>query len=514
MRGGALQRIGRLTPEITGPEELKANCDVMYLCAHGLTNMKSLFIVPENTFIVFTGRSAYATSAYREATKLLFNRDEDVYANDMYSTFFKEGPSPGNMELNRLLRPYPDAYVYTPGDLIHNMNLNFNTFLGDFVIRLGLYHLPLTAPEEFNLSGAELLIPFLINYTRDRRDLQKFITMKINPEMEEKWGAMKKFEYPSDIINHYIQNYHNKVPLSQWFESPAAIQAIMDTIISPFAMRTEQFGSRNENLIPVESLKPEKGGGITTLVKLLKEYPSEKKYRFMIISACRPPDVDPSPSPEINTIDPITTHDPDPQRLPAGASLARRRLRRASFSAKGADVVCPIGTGMRPMNLGPIKDLINRIGDTEFPKKEEGFIKNIKFTFFVISDSAYIYRNSPIILVGFGNLIDNLYRTYPLLESNEPEDQGRKEMFSQILLTTRAVFDPYLRGLVRNVGLGNGTLRNIFMNKISPALAYAQERKEEVQKGLTNAGIGGRRRKTRKPQKRRRHNTRRYAQSI
>lgn len=510
MRGGALQRIGRLTPDITGPEELKTNCDFMYLCAHGLTNIKSLFIVPENTFIVFTGRSAYATSAYREATKLLSNRNEDVYANDMYSTFFKEGPSPANMELNRLLRPYPDAYVYTPGDLIHNMNLNFNTFLSNFVIRLGLYHLPLTAPEEFNLSGIELLIPFLINYTYDRRDLQELI--KINPEMKEKWEAMKnckgRLTQPSDIINHYIQNYHNKVPLNQWFESSAAIQAIMDTIISPFAMRTGTFGSTNENLIPVESLKPEKGGGITTLATLLKTYPSEKKYRFMIISACRPPDVDPSPSPEINTIDPITTHDPDPQRLPAGASLARRRLRRASFSAKGADVVCPLGPGTRPMNLGPIKDLINRIGDTEFPKKEEAFIKNIKFTFFVISDSAYIYRNSPIILVGFGNFIDNLYRTYPLLESDEPEDQERKEIFSQLLLTSRAVFEPYLRGLVTDVGLGNGTLRNIFMNTIPTRLVYAEERKEEVREGLSRAGIGGRRRKTRKQRKRRRRQTR------
>jgi hypothetical protein len=499
MRGGALQRIGRLTPDITGPEELEANCDLMYLAAHGITTTNTMFIVPENTFILFKGRSAYSTDAYTRETGLLSNRNRDTYFQDIYDAFFKESPTPGNIEKDRLLRPYPDAHIYTPGDLIHNMNLDFNTDLRDFFIPFGYYRLPLNNIHNFIINESMLTIPELINITHDYPEQQKLI--KIKPELLAEWNAMKNCRgretQPADIIRYYINTYHNKKPAKDWFQDAETIKNITDKIISPFAMRG---GYSDKNVIPLDILNPPSNGK-STLSDILNTYPSENKYRFILVTACRPPDLDATG--ELNAV----SH-PDPARLPQGTSIARRRVRRASFSVKAPDVTCPLGPGVRPMNLKPIKTLLNGMGDIAFPRKENAFIMYC-LILFKKEGGEYTY-NDNITHLDLAQFVDMLYESYPLIESTRPEEQRAKEVFTTIFLTAKAIFHGYLSGIAQNVGITNKTFGQIFaqFNGPNTTIEYSDEEKNRIL-GAMRASVGGRVKRTRKIRKRRKSTRRR-----
>jgi hypothetical protein len=507
MRGGALQRIGRLTPDITDPEEVDANCEFMYLSAHGLTNMEFMMVVPENTFILFMGRSAFTTYVRQSPTKLLINPNKDQYTKDMYNAFFKESPDPGNMEVDRVLRPYPDAYIYTPGDIIHNMVLSFKTNPHEYFFRLGLYTLPLTAPKDFIPSDDTLLIPFLLNYNREKLRTPAASVFKLNPAKKEIWNIMTSFP-KRDQIAQYKKNYQNKHPITEWFESPEVLNTIIDTAVSPHAMRKQDNpGDSNKNKIPVDILRT--GDGRKVLSTILDEYPSEKKYRFIIITACRPPDVDLTPSAEPSYANYPATFHPDPARLPPGTSIARRRLRRASFSVKGPDVTCPLGPGVRPMNLKPIKTLLNGMGDITFPVRENSFIMYLRFTLFKKEGDEYTY-NDTITPFDLAQFVDKLYESYPLMESTKPEEQRAKEVFTTIFLTTKAIFHGYLSGITKNVGRTNKTIGELFLEFNNPnmTIVYSDEEKRQIL-GAMGASVGGRVKRTRKILKRRKSTRRR-----
>jgi hypothetical protein len=499
MRGGALQRIGSLTPDITDPEKLREKCDILYLAAHANTMANTMFIVPENTFILFKGRSAYITTVTSEENKILGN--SPTYFEDMYTAFFKDTPTPGNMEIDTLLRPYPDAYIYTPGDLIHNMNLQFNSELHDLFIRLGYYNLPLDNIYDFILNQNMFTIPTLINITRDYPEKQKLI--KIKPKYLDRWNAMKtcrgRQTYPGDIIDYYISNFHNKIPEYDWFQDAETIKTIMDKIISPFAM---SGGYRDRNILPLDILNPPTNGK-STLLDILNTYPSEKKYRFIYVTACRPPDLDATG--ELNTV----SH-PDPERLPQGTSIARRRVRRASFSVKGPDVTCPLGPGVRPMNLKPIKNLLNEmLGATTFPRKEGSFILYLTTLIFKKEGERYTY-NDTITSFDLAQFVDKLYESYPLMESTKPEESYAKEVFTTIFLTTKAIFHGYLSGIAKNVGAANTTIGQLFaqFNDPNTTIEYSDEEKRQIL-GAMGASMGGRVKRTRKIRKRRKSTRRR-----
>jgi hypothetical protein len=116
-------------------------------------------------------------------------------------------------------------------------------------------------------------------------------------------------------------------------------------------------------------------------------------------------------------------------------------LRRASFSAKGEDEVCPLGPGVRPMNLEILARALR-----EFPAEEGGFIRILRAAFFN-KDGSYKRRTPTIDLM---DVLDALFKPYP----------GASEQANAVLLTAQAIFKGYLVGLKRDV-IGNTGLQTL-----------------------------------------------------
>ena len=499
MRGGALQRIGRLTPEITRSSQLKEMCEFSYLSAHGQSSMESLMIVPKNTFILFMGRSGFSTFIGDTNERLFINSNEDKYINDMYNVFFKESSTNDDRKLDASMRPYSDAYVYTPGDLIHDMLIDFNSMPHEGFFRLGYYTLPLPEPRDFIPSAETLMIPFLVEYSKQYNEDPEANPIKIAKDKKEAWNLLATLDH-AEMIKYYEDHFYNKFNIKDWFENDDVLNNIMNYVITPYCMRTDDIN----NKIQLDTMEYENSPGEIRLSALLRNYPSEKNYRFIIITACRPPDIDPEPSPEFSYENRLKVSEPDPQRLPPGTSVGRKFLRRASFSAKGPDVVCPLGAGLRPMNLMPLKDLFNSMGDVHFPKTESDFINSLVVTRVLIKNrlNQYVFGTESIQSHVFFMFIDNLYKTYSLLTTTDPKEQGAKEFFTRFLFTARAIFQSYAQGLILDSN-GLTTLANAYDN--SP---YPSNTRANIMRGYREAGIlkGGRR--TRKQRKRRRRQTR------
>jgi hypothetical protein len=531
MRGGALQRIGRLTPDITGPEQLEEKCEFSYLSAHGLSNMESLMIVPENTFILFMGHSGF--NAYINDIKkgLIINPNKDNYIQDMYNVFFKDMPTNANNELNRVIRPYPHAYVYTPGDIIHDMTLDFKSSQVEALFRMGLYTLPLPVAGDFMYNTKCLLIPFLIEYSKNPRNPGADL-IRIHPDKQRVWAELGLFDYDK-IANTYMTFFYNKTKLVDWFENADVFNTVMRSIISPHFMRRDDGpDDPHKNKIPTDILNPERDGRIN-LTGLLGNYPTEKKYRFIIITACRSPDLDPvrslNPSYEAKN----TISDPDPMRLPPETSVDRRLLRRASFSAKGPDVVCPLGPGIRPMNLTPLKDLLNTIKNIKpLLRPVADFIGyavyrvDKPYLFIKNNDGDYIFNYVSIPTPSLFRFIDSVYIDYPLL-ANTPSSTKREEIvkdfFKKFISTARAIFESYGRGLFLN-SRGRTTLEHTYTSVLTPGarISYTHPKTIDIMEGLSTSKMyppenlpapggaaggparGGRRHKTRKQRKIRR----------
>jgi hypothetical protein len=402
--GGALKKIGSLTPTITSPETMDAQCQFELLFAHGSTMMNQLMIVPKDTFLLFLGPSGY----YNYPSKLnmalvLTNTFQriDAYYKNMYDNFF----SKEDVRAESPAYPYPSSQIYTPGDIIHDVGLSFYSGHDQNVVFFyGVHTLPITeTPLEANGSIADPLTNhtmFLksthyVSYVlylvaKGKIDETLLNTFQVKPEVKDMFDRLVALSTYNAIENGLATlnptTEEDIYALAYWFNKPVNV---MKAVITPY----EQSHPNNQYKFT--------GKDRTILSTVLKDYPntvigSPKQYRFIMIQACRGPDV------ELGTF-----HNPSYsswnlyRNLPPShltlASAPQKLARRMSFSAKQPAEVCPVGVGAPPMNLASVKKAMEDIAphikeytDVIGGRHENEFLRLIYESFFKIKPTVKV----------------------------------------------------------------------------------------------------------------------------
>ena len=159
MKGGALPFLP-LPDSVTNGQDLKTMMDFIYVSCHGAQD-NHVFLVPENTFILFRGPSGVSVPLAKtedellnkvkylpdrkganESTPALIETKKDAWFQTMYDdirtrNFLKEILfDPKNPEAPRT------TAIYTPGDVIQNLILQFENNSPLFFLT-GIYELPM-----------------------------------------------------------------------------------------------------------------------------------------------------------------------------------------------------------------------------------------------------------------------------------------------------------------------------------------------------------------------------------
>jgi hypothetical protein len=432
-RGGAMKTIKSLLPdEVNSPEKLDEQMEFNLIAGHGITLTKSIMIVPENTFIIFMGPSGFILYAAHIREALLTgwgNRQQ--YMETMYKEFVT-----GETHS----RPYPGALVYTPGDVMHNMRISFdNTYSDETFFRTGVYPLPVTDVKEFGGESDIFKIPFLVNLVKTHpTKMRPIVTKKLKSEMEPTW---KRLLDSDDANNAYLllsNGNESLKKLETWFEDPHDIQ----TIINKYAI-DNSHGNRFKSLTKRK---------LSALLKDLGSGSGRKKYKFYIVSSCRPDDLDYG----------LTAETAERGQVPkyfgpiTNVLQSRRQLRRTSFSLKGEDVVCPLGPGVRPMNLARLKGALEEIGDGGFEGKLEKRLIEFLYRYFFektggAEGEGSLTYHTEMEIQQFATVINLLYIDYPLLNSEAEANAEKRREFEKILKTLQGIFKDYVLGTKKNL---------------------------------------------------------------
>jgi hypothetical protein len=179
---------------------------------------------------------------------------------------------------------------------------------------------------------------------------------------------------------------------------------------------------------------------------------SPKKYRLIIIMACRAPDIEIEHH-EYNTneVDAYNTMAPHELTL---ANPSQKLARRASFSAKQPAEVCPLGVGAPPMNLGSVKVAMEAILPSlgRYVGFESIFLDRLLTTFFV--DAKLAYR--PSYTMGqFVDCIDMSFYPFVILEDERVPPPEDVILFNHVLQTFQNMIRSYVRGAATNIPIPN-----------------------------------------------------------
>lgn len=464
--GGAMKKIGPLTPTITSPETMAEQCQFQFIVAHGSTYMHNLMIVPNDTFILFIGASGYSTYITKGRKEIIFSNEfpnTEAYYKHLYDTFF----SPEDVATRNAT--YPDARVYTPGDILHNTNLFFYSESSQSQVFFHGYHeLPITNPptgpggsladphtHRTMYLPLTMYVPFVSTAVARGLVLENVIRRaQVKPEVKEEWEKLIKITEYNEAHQELLRmkTANPKVfELSYWFQNPVYI---MVGLINEY----EKSHPNNK----LGSSLPQK----ISFSDFLDEYPnakigSTKQYRFVIVVACRGPDVNLG---ELH--DPSFANVNQFQALPPSqlthASVTQKLARRASFSAKQPAEVCPVGVGAPPMNLTSVKKAMEDIAPfiKEYSGRELEFLRLIYESFFQIKPTTKVkilkkkgdllsYDKS-IRLGAFLKAIDELFLTFPLLESEDPANVERKTRFHNVVQAFHNMTHAYVSSAIKN----------------------------------------------------------------
>jgi hypothetical protein len=449
MRGGALRHVGSLTPDITGAEKLDELCEFDLIDAHGAAMTNNFMIVPENTFILFgTPSSSYYYS--RKGKRLLTypsNGSRDAratYMQNMYDVFFSGSRDSSD------LRPYEGAYIYTPGDILHNTSISLRTNLNSpTFFRMGMYPLPIQNHEEFIHDKHRYIVEFIVNEIKSGKLDKGEFERQAGIKHAENW---KKVMDAPDAKKAYLDIGDSNTAfqkLSAWFEN---LDYVLRNIIDVYATNSKHGNkiSMADDLIFKD--------GRTTLAHILRFTEKDKKYRFIVVHTCRPPDIRINVPTLMNNerVEELTL--PNPGNMPLNAPPSWRTTRRASFSAKGEDVVCPLGPGVRPMNLARLKTALKDFLFSEpsklahLTKQEEQLITYISDTVFaIVPYHRMILYQVVVPLDKFSILIDLIHMKYPPPENRNAPEASKRIEFMHILETARGIFRDYVLGFRLNV---------------------------------------------------------------
>jgi hypothetical protein len=506
--GGAMKKIGSLTPTITSPETMAAQCQFQTIFSHGSTIMNSLMIVPNNTFILFAGASGYDFFLEKLNEKLvLLNKFPNIeaYYKNLYDTFF----SPEDIAARNTT--YPDAHVYTPGDILHNINLTFEShFSQPTVFFYGYHSLPIIDPPTG--PGGSLADPHthrtiytpftsyipLVSTAVARGLVSGDIIRRANvkPEVKKQWEKLIKtpdYETARQELLLLRTANPNVFELSYWFQYP---QHLMDNFIHKYEI------SHPNNKLGRSLPIPRK----ISLSDFLEYAPnakigSTKQYRFIIVTTCRSPDViigglhDPSTSNNFNLYQALP-----PSQLTL-ASPTQKLARRMSFSSKQPAEVCPVGVGSAPMNLASVKRAMEDIVPfiKEYSGRELEFLRLIYESFFQIKNTQKVKilkkkgdllsYDTSVHIGTFLKAIDELSLQFPLLASQDPANIERKIRFQNVIQTFHNMTHAYVSSVITNNLIdpehtfGEHILGHTLHDKphlIGPALGYKPNKIDEI----------------------------------
>jgi hypothetical protein len=433
MRGGAKQYIGELTPEITSAETLDENCTCLYISAHGEAYSENVCIVPENTFILFTGQSGIPTTAsLKDRTWLISANSRKDYFQTIYDTYFHEGESVKP-------RPYADQHVYIPGDIIPAYWLRFEEKqLYDGIWYKGVYECPLKqekAIDMFTSTPSSWTYRF-INHIDSEENKDVSEAMKNAEFKEEKRDEWEKLKTLSDAEMKVYGPHHKKSmeDMKYWFEKPE----LLVPVINKYLM------SNSENRLPFNSpifKQPYQ----SYLYRVLDTIPANpgKKYKFVIVTACRSPINYTGSRIEFSNINKYSAT--DPKNLPATMNKTRKLHRRFSFSAKPRPLACAT-TDDPPMNILRIADALQKVKRYMPIGAKEDYLIGSAIDILFIKETNTLKHTFHLADLT-QQILDLTFQKFPILTDMRRQNAVKRTAFMNLISSIKRAFGTFLLGV-------------------------------------------------------------------
>lgn len=343
-RGGSCPFIKDLVPGIISPDTMDALMEFLLVSGHGATDPKRLMVVPENTFVMFLGQSAFMREIWDRAeqfSRLVSARGyipevqaikadnaammkrwaaaQEQRKADLYKSFIT-----GESEEFKF---YKGATIYCPGDILPETRISFHSGVQN-VWNKGVYSLPVSNNEYTNFTEWTNPVFTLVELIQNGVAEPAFIEARLKPEKREEFRGFLNETYES-----WLKRYPKTTYLSEFFEKPEELEHIFDEIF---------YTEREGNLAAAAKIPV----GGEPLSELLGKFPAGKKpYRVFIVTSCRGPlhvagQADVEFGHELQGLGAANF----PPQLSAVAQ--RKFLRRASISSK-----CATDQGKPAMNL-------------------------------------------------------------------------------------------------------------------------------------------------------------------
>lgn len=435
MRGGAKKHVGDLAPEITDGPSLDRNCSCLYVSAHGTTQMRYLSVVPPNTFVVFIGQSGFSTPVKHGAEWIFYADSREEYFKHIFNTYFRED-SPDSAKK----RPYAAQHVYVPGDIIPLLSLDFRS--GDQSLWFkGVFECPTRDRTMFGIPPEMTLIPQLMELSK-KPDVMKIIRSAKFIRSEKEWKEEQKKPLQA-IVKKFIvdispSQYDFAINLNLWFKNTKPITDFLDSYLLDHPDNLMKKGHK-ELLDDYHSYLS---------YVLTKVNPTtDKKYKFVIVSSCRPPTnfTIEYPMGHVNSL----YSSADPAGLPKSLNKTRRFARRLSFATKPLPTCAT--TDDPPMNMTKIFNIVLALTAKysnlkNYGEKEAAFIEDLYEAFF----SGYALKRVKEMIRTkecMNLLADRSFAKYPILTDERPEMAHYRERFAELISAIHASFGEFLKGI-------------------------------------------------------------------
>jgi len=257
----------------------------VFLLAHGETTHDRLFVVPENTFIVFMGESATKLVSGIKTRMLLSADSESEYWVNLFDSLY--GADPAGLRRS-------SGYICSPGDVLQDIALDFiNSKKG--AQYLGVYCPPLSpalsneiVPLKRKNNGS-----FILNLTKILYLTKLFSLLRegvVGPDLLDSAGFKspdKKTEFDALFAKPALTEDEEEKSLEEFFEKPNVLYSAIDTIVF----------SKEENLLlaPTRAgvFNQKEGIHLTELMRFFEEHREfsgpmfTKPYRIFFVEACR-----------------------------------------------------------------------------------------------------------------------------------------------------------------------------------------------------------------------------------
>lgn len=271
------------------------NVDIQYVLGHGANSADLFFVVPENTFVYYVGKSGYVESM-GAARKMAAFKPETLYED------FFTAKEP------KYLQTYPGAHVYVPGDILPMSELLFRHFAPELpttTLPTGVYRKPFSAElESYYTNVGSVAVFHYADIDTMARIYPPVRSVEFRDDLmtpaadapDQVTPRSRRVLY-DDMVSRNDQNPMTHVNLryaflkavSTWYGIP-----LLDLLKPDFWFKNpevmyeytvaKQFHIDGNLLLPSH---PEYLNQLVDMERLLYEVPSAKPYRLLILTVCR-----------------------------------------------------------------------------------------------------------------------------------------------------------------------------------------------------------------------------------